>query len=128
MERLRGGEIAIQSRLPLHPAEPTEINDTVSFVDDGESIAYFAAGVPFFTHAHGDAVSRRVAVAQIIALGLATPTDLTVALGVGRTTLYRQQQRFQAEGVAGLADEKPGPRGPHKLKEQLLESGPGAAG
>ena len=112
--------MAIQSRLTLCPAEAIEINDTVSFLDDGKSIGYFGAGVPLFTHAHGDAVARRVAAAQIIALGLATPTELSVALGVGRTTLYRQQQRFQAQGVAGLADEKPGPTGPHKLTEQLL--------
>jgi transposase len=117
--------MAIQSRLPLHPAEAIEINDTVSFVDDGKSRGYFGAGVPLFTHAHEDAVGRRVAMAQIIALGLATPTELSVALGVGRTTLYRQQERFQAQGVAGLAEEKPGPKGPHKLTEQLLAQAQG---
>ena len=117
--------MAIQTRFPLHPAEAIEVNDTVSFVDDGTSVGYFAAGVPLFTHAHADAVGRRVAMAQIVALGLATRTDLGAALGVGRTTLYRQQQRFQAEGVAGLADEKPGPRGPHKLTEEVLSQAQG---
>lgn len=112
--------MAIQSRLPLHPAEATEINDTVSFVDDGKSVAYFGAGIPLFTHAREDVVGRRVAAAQIMTLGLATPTELCVGLHVGRTTLYRQQERFRARGVEGLADEKRGPRGPHKLTEQLV--------
>jgi len=117
--------MAIQSRLPLHPAEAIEINNTVSFLDDGTIVAYFAAGVPLFTHTHEDAVGRRVALSQIVALELATPTELRDCLGVGRSTLYRQQERFQAHGVAGLADEKHGPKGPHKLTEELLSRAQG---
>ena len=111
--------MAIQSRLPLHPAEATEINDTVSVLDDGITVAYFAAGIPLFTHAQKDVIGRRVAIAQIMALELATPTELSVGLRIGRSTLYRQQERFEARGVEGLADEKHGPKGPHKLTEQL---------
>jgi transposase len=117
--------MTIQSRLPLHPAEAIEINDTVSFIDDGKTVAYFAAGIPLFLHAREDVVGRRVAVAQIIALGLATPTELSVGLRVGRTTLYRQQHRFKSQGVEGLADEKHGPKGPHKLTEQLVSQAQG---
>jgi transposase len=112
--------MAIQSRLPLHPTGALQINDTVCFLDDSQSVAYFAAGVPLFTHACSDVVGRRVATAQIVALGLATPTELSAGLGVGRTTLYRQQERLQTRGVAGLTDEKSGPKGPHKLTGQLL--------
>lgn len=117
--------MAIQSRLPLHPAEAIEINGTVSFVDDGKTVAYFAAGIPLFTHAREDVVGRRVAVAQIIELNLATPTELSVGLRVGRTTVYRQQQRFRSQGVEGLADEKHGPKGPHKLTEELISRAQG---
>jgi transposase len=117
--------MAIQSRLPLHPAEAIEISDTVSFIDDGQTIAYFAAGVPLFTHASADVIGRRVVIAQIIALGLATPTELSAGLHLSRVTVYRQQERFQAGGVGGLADEKPGPKGPHKLKDDLLSRAQG---
>jgi len=117
--------MAIQSRLPLHPAEAIEINGTVSFVDDGKTVAYFAAGIPLFTHTREDVVGRRVAVAQIIELNLATPTELSVGLRVGRTTVYRQQQRFRSQGVEGLADEKHGPKGPHKLTEELVSQAQG---
>jgi len=112
--------MAIQNRLPLQPAEGTEINQTVSIVNDGKTMAYFAAGVPLFAHAQDDAVGRRVAHAQILALRLARPSELKAATRVGRTTLYRQQQRLKKEGVAGLIDEKPGPKGPHKLKPEVL--------
>ena len=106
--------------MPFHPAEAVEINETVSFMDDGRSIGYFAGGVPVFSHAHEDVVGRRVASAQIIALGLATQKELSASLGVTRTTLYRQQRRLMAEGVVGLVDEKSGPKGPHKLIPEAL--------
>lgn len=112
--------MAIQRRLALQPAEGTEVNQTVSIVNDGKTAAYFAAGVPLFAHAQEDAVGRRVAHAQILALRLARPSELKAATGVGRTTLYRQQQRLKKEGVAGLIAEKPGPKGPHKLKPEVL--------
>lgn len=112
--------MAIQNRLSLQPAEGTEINETVSLVSDGKTTAYFAAGVPVFTHAQDDIVGRRVAQSQIIALKLAKPSELKAATRVGRTTLYRQQQRLKKEGVAGLIDEKPGPKSPRKLKPPVL--------
>lgn len=106
--------------MPFHPAEAVEINETVSFIDDGRSIGYFAGGVPVFSHSHEDAVGRRVASAQIISLGLATQKELSASFGVTRITLYRQQLRLKAEGVAGLVDEKSGPKGPHKLTPEAL--------
>ena len=112
--------MAVQTRLALPVPTAVEVNDTVSFLDDGDNVAYFAAGVPLFTHGHGDVVGQRVAMTQILALELAKPKELSAALGLGRTTLWRQQLRFEAQGVAGLAGEKHGPKGPHKLKEELL--------
>jgi len=114
--------MAIQTRLPLVPAAAVEINDTVCFVDGGGAIGYFAAGVPLFCHATDDVIGRRVAAAQIAALGLAKQSELSAALGVDRTTLYRQQRRFEADGIGGLVNEKRGPKGPHKLTEPLLKS------
>lgn len=73
-----------------------------------------------FSHAQEDVVGRRVASTQIISLGLATQKEVSASLGVTRTTLYRQQLRLKAEGVAGLVDEKSGPKGPHKLVPEAL--------
>ena len=60
---------------------------------------YLATGVPLFSHATDDATGRRVAAAQIAALGLAKQRELSAALGVDRTTLCRQQRRFEADGI-----------------------------
>ena len=112
--------MAIQTRLSFHPAEAVEVNETVSYKDNGRSIGYFAAGVPLFTHECDDEVGQRVAVTQIISLGLAKQKELSATLGVARTTLYRQQRRLEQAGVAGLVDDKPGPKAPHKLKGERL--------
>jgi transposase len=106
----------------LVPAQAVEINDTVCFLQDGDRIGYFAAGVPLFSHAADDTTGRRVAAAQMATLGLAKQSELSAAFGVNRTTLYRQQRRFAAEGIGGLVDEKRGPKGPHKLTESVLKS------
>jgi len=112
--------MAIQRRLRLRPQEAVEINDTVSRVDAGDVVGYFAAGVPLFVHAKGDRVGKRLAPAQIIKLGLANPTEMSSFLRVGRRTLYRHQDTLEADGIEGLADKKPGPQGGHKLRDGKL--------
>jgi len=112
--------MAIQRRLPLRQQEALEINDTVSRLDEGDAIGYFAAGVPLFVHAKRDGLGKRLAPALITELGLAKPTEVSLKLHVGRTTLYRHQRTLRAEGIEGLIDKKPGPRGGHKLRDGKL--------
>ena len=104
-----------QLHLPVHPAGAREINAVVALVEQAEHVAYFASGVPLFVHRADDAVGRRVAAGQMIALGLARQEELSAALRVNRTTLYRQQRKIQAHGVLGVVDGKRGPRGPHRF-------------
>ena len=40
--------------------------------------------------------------------------------GVSRPTYYQTKASFEKAGVAGLAPQKRGPRGPHKLRGQAL--------
>ena len=58
--------MAMQRRLPLRLQGALEINDTVSRLDDGDAVGYFAAGVPLFVHAPDDALGKRLFPAQII--------------------------------------------------------------
>lgn len=115
--------MATQTHLPLVPPEAIEINDTVCLLEEGGRTAYFAAGVPLFCHASDDAVGRRVAAAQIATLGLARRVELAAALGVDRVTLYRQQRKFEADGIGGLIDAKGGVKEPFKFKGELLQRG-----
>jgi Transposase protein len=104
-----------QLPLPVQPAGAREINAVVAMVERDEQVAYFASGVPLFIHRADDLVGRRVAAGQMIELGLARQDELSTALRVNRTTLYRQHRRLQAHGVLGVVDGKRGPRGPHRF-------------
>jgi len=109
-----------QYRLPMHPEGAQEVNATLAIHRQGEQVAYFAAGVPVFTHAAGDRVGQRVAAVQLVELGLAARTELAAALGLHRSTLHRCQRKVRAAGVLGVVDAKPGPKGRHKLTPPLL--------
>ncbi len=43
------------------------------------------------------------------------------AFGFSRPAFYHAQEAFQREGVAGLFPHKRGPRGAHKLSEEVME-------
>jgi len=109
-----------QYRLPMHPEGAQEVNATLAIHRQGEQVAYFAAGVPVFTHAAGDRVGQRVAAVQLVELGLAARTELAAALGLHRSTLHRCHRKVRAAGVLGVVDAKPGPKGRHKLTPPRL--------
>jgi transposase len=50
----------------------------------------------------------------------ASVTDAAEEYGVSRPTYYQAQAKFDEAGIAGLVPRKPGPRGPHKLRGELL--------
>jgi len=86
----------------------------------GGQVAYFASGVPVFVHAEDDSVGRRLAAVQMMELGLARQDELSAALQVNRSTLYRQSRKVKSEGVLGVVDGKRGPQGPHRFTPDKL--------
>jgi transposase len=110
-----------QLHLPAQPAGAESISAVLAIVREGNEIAYFASGVPVFVHAKDDAVGRRLAAVQMMELGLARQDELSAALQIDRSTLYRQQRKVRAEGVLGVVDGKRGPQGPHRFSDQKRE-------
>jgi transposase len=104
-----------QFHLPAQPGDAQEINTVVAVVRQHEQVAYFASGLPIFVHAEDDVVGRRIVAAQLMELGLAQQDQLSAALGVHRSTLYRQHRKLTTEGVLGVVDAKRGPHGPHRF-------------
>src|SRR5437867_6550329 len=104
-----------QFHLPVQPGGAEEINAVVARVHERGQVAYFASGVPLFVHADDDPVGQRIAAVQMMALGLARQDELSAALAVNRSTLYRQHRKLTTEGVLGVVDGKRGPRGPHRF-------------
>jgi transposase-like protein len=107
--------MSTQFHLPAQPEGAVEVNSVVALVRDRGKVAYFASGVPIFLHDEADRVGQRVAAAQILTLGLARQDELSQALEVNRTTLYRQQRKLMANGVLGVVDGARGPHGPHRF-------------
>jgi transposase/flagellar biosynthesis chaperone FliJ len=104
-----------QLHLPTQPAGAEPINAVLALVREGDEVAYFASGVPVFVHAKDDAVGRRLAAVQMMELGLARQDELSAALQVDRSTLYRQQRKVKRAGVLGVVQGKRGPHGPHRF-------------
>ena len=110
-----------QGHLPAPPQGAEEINTVVAILREQGQVAYFASGVPVFVHAENDAVGQRVAAAQLVELGLARQDEISDALGIHRSTLYRQRRKLNREGVLGVVDIKRGPHGPHRLSPERRE-------
>lgn len=110
-----------QLHLPTQPAGAEPINALLAVVREGNEVAYFACGVPMFVHANDDAVGRRLAAVQMMELGLARQDELSAALQVDRSTLYRQSRKVKAEGVLGVVEGKRGPQGRHRFSAEKRE-------
>src|SRR5208282_2166429 len=67
------------------------------------------------------AACRRLAAVQMMELGLARQDELSAALQVDRSTLYRQSRKVKVEGVLGVVDSKRGPQGPHRFTVEKRE-------
>jgi transposase len=117
--------MAIQTSLPLGHPDAREINEVLSFLENGSQATYLACGVPIFVHDNNDAAARRLAALQILELRLAKKTELSESFGMDRTTLYRQQIRFHEGGVAAVIGEKRGPKRAHKLTDAALSRAQG---
>ena len=44
------------------------------------------------------------------------------SFGVSRPTWYQAQRAYEADGLPGLLPDRPGPRRPHKLSDEVVEA------
>jgi transposase len=51
-----------------------------------------------------------------------TISQAAANFGLSRPSFYQAQAAFEAGGLAALLPKKPGPRGAHKLSEEILEA------
>jgi transposase len=67
-----------------------------------------------------DLVQVRYEMLRRVAVDHRSVTQATAEYGVSRPTYYQAKASFDAAGVAGLVPKKRGPRGPHKLRGEIL--------
>ncbi len=67
-----------------------------------------------------DVVQVRYEMLRRVSLDNLPVTAAADEYGVSRPTYYQAKESFDAAGIAGLVPKKPGPRGPHKIDDQVL--------
>lgn len=67
-----------------------------------------------------DVVQVRYEMLRRVSVENAPVTNAAEEYGVSRPTYYQAKANFNVAGIAGLVPKKRGPRGPHKLRGELL--------
>lgn len=109
-----------QAVLALLPAEVVPVGPIAGLVEGPEGEVVFVSGMAPFALEAGDEVGRRLAAVQLVSTEIASAVAVADAFDVSVVTLWRWRRSFETHGVGGLMAGKTGPKGPHKLTEQLI--------
>lgn len=67
-----------------------------------------------------DSVQVKYEMLRRVSVDKLSITEAADEYGVSRPTYYQAKTNFDAAGIAGLVHAKPGPRGPHKLDDDIM--------
>lgn len=67
-----------------------------------------------------DTVQVRYEMLRRVSIDKVSVTEVSDEYGVSRPTYYQAKANFDTAGIAGLVPAKPGPRGPHKIDDDVL--------
>jgi transposase len=67
-----------------------------------------------------DIVQVRYEMLRRVRVENASVTEVSGEYGVSRPTYYQAMANFEEAGIAGLVPGKRGPRGPHKLRDEVM--------
>ena len=91
-----------------------------ALVQDGDGGRVFLHGNLVYAWGPGEDAVRRWSAVQLVRVKAAPVAQIAAAFGVEPGTLWRWGQRLTEQGVAALASDKRGPKGPHRLTDQLI--------
>ncbi len=98
---------ALKAQGALHP-HPERVSDGLF-----ESSAFFDPH---------DVVQVKYEMLRRVRVELANVSHTAAAFGFSRPAFYQAREAFEREGLRGLLPHKRGPRGPHKLTNEILEA------
>ena len=108
--------------LPLLPVDAKPVSRSLAIQTSDEQVVFFNAAGPIYACRTDDHVGLRLGAQTMLKQELAGVRQIADALGLHRTTLFRDAKRLQEEGTAGLAGKRRGPKGPRLLTPQLLRN------
>jgi hypothetical protein len=112
---------APQPPLPLLPAGATPIGEAAGLAEGEDGGVVFLWGAAAYAWDAGDEAARRFAAVQLVRTKVAKQAVVAAAFKVDPGTLWRWSQRFSEAGIAGLLEQKRGPRRPHKVDDKTAE-------
>ena len=68
-----------------------------------------------------DAVQVKYELLRRVLVEKASVTEAAEEYGISRPTYYQAKTSFDQAGIAGLVPKKRGPRGPHKVRGEIME-------
>jgi transposase len=104
----------LQNHIPFLPKGAEPVNDHVAIYRHSDQIEFFTASGPIYSCAENDLYGFRLAQGIIVKQTQTTASQLANALGVNRSTVYRNSKKYEEGGAASLLIEK-GNRGAYKL-------------
>ncbi len=114
--------MGLQQRILFLPKGAEIISEHLAAARHDGSITFFDASGPIFTCLEGDEGSLRFAAAMFAepTLGLAKPMQLAKVVGRHRSRVHDYRKRLREGGAKALQVKRRGPRGPSKLKGDVL--------
>jgi len=109
----------LRAKLPLVPPEAREVSRDLAILVDEDEVVFFNSGGPIYSCRRDDRLGVRLGAVTALRLELAGPAAIAEALGVHRTTLFRDARRFESGGAEGLRERPRGPKRPHALTPQV---------
>lgn len=112
-----------QPVLPLLPASAVVIGPVAGLIEDADGAGeVYVNGLLTFAFTAADYVGRRLAAVTLLRTKVASAVAIAAGFGVSTATVFRWRAAYEADGVAGLFEDKAGPKsGPRKLTPELIE-------
>lgn len=111
-----------QMPLPVLQGEAVPIGGAAGLMEGDAGGVVFLHGNAIFAWDELDTGARRWAAVQLARIGAAKRVQIAAGFGVSTGTLWRWEQAFDAEGLAGVAPVKPGPKRASKLTPSLVDT------
>jgi len=105
----------LQSYIPFLPEGAKPINSHVAIYRHDGKIEFLTASGPIYACRESDAYGVRLAQGIIVSVTSTKPVELAKALNINRTTVYRNHNKYQKDGPAGLIIDKKSNRNAYKL-------------
>ena len=88
-------------------------------VRDGEQIGVFVGATPIHIFKAADRAAAAATMAMLVKVDAASKIEIGAAFGVHRNTVARLGGRLERGGMAAVVPAKPGPKGPHKVTDEV---------